>query len=749
MAGGRLPFGIDSVQQQVVQGRWQMPKEGDTLPNARGGTARWRHVTAGKDGSFNDLPSGYLAASVNVSDDCTKVLQATGDTLVYVNGAPRAGDPYSYGYLKAPIHLRKGENTFLFAVGRGGLNAQILPVRAPIQIETGDLTSPDVLIAGPKELWVGVVLLNTTKSSRHVQVVSRNSSDETATVPADIPAMSFRKIPTKLIVPDGDLGKEQRFLIECADGGITDHATISLPVKRISETHRETFLSGIDGSLQYFAVCPSQKPSNKDALVLTLHGAGVEAINQAWAYVNKDWCTIVAPTNRRPYGFDWEDIGRLDALEVLDHAKKEFSHDPESVHLTGHSMGGHGTWSIGTLYPDLFASVAPSAGWISFWSYAGGYRPTSPTPVEADFLRAMSPSDTLARVENTLEEKLYVLHGDQDDNVPVAQAREMKKVLTSIHADFVYHEQPGAGHWWGNQCVDWPGIFDQIRATRLTPRTEIDFTTPNPAVSSHDEWVTVLEQEHPMAISHVKIGGKEGQSENIHALRLDRAIDDLTLDGQHLGRIQKGSELIRVDGRWKFARVNAGDKSPRLSGPFKNVYQNDFVFVVGTHGNAEENRWAMDKARYDAETFEYRGNGSIDIVSDSRYNPEWQRNVVLYGNAETNSAWKPLLGRSPIQVTRDRIAIGTRAFSGSNLAALFVFPHRARGAWFLVGAVSGSGIEGMRTTDRLAIFTSGVAYPDWTVLSSDVLSKGSKGVRGCGFFDNSWRLSDADSAWNP
>jgi len=676
------------------------------------------------------------------------LLDAAGDSLVYVNGALRAGDPYSYGYLKLPVFLHHGQNTLLFVVGRGQLKAKLEPVHAPIQIETGDLTLPDILVDGPKELWAGVVLLNTTSASRKVHVITRNSAGDSASVTAEVPAMSIRKAPVRLVVPEGDLGKVQKFDVECTEMKVTDRATISLEVKKPTDTYRDTFFSNIDGSLQYFGVNPSQKPSNKDALVLSLHGASVEAIGQASAYGHKDWCTLVAATNRRPYGFDWEDIGRLDALEVLDVAKKRFPHDPASIHLTGHSMGGHGTWSVGTLYPDLFASIAPSAAWISFWSYAGGYKPAEPSPVESLFVRSMAPSDTLARVRNTLEEKVYILHGDKDDNVPVEEAREMKKVLTGIHADFGYHEEPGAGHWWGSPCVDWPGIFDQIRTSRLTPRTSVDFTTPNPAVSSHDQWVTILQQTQAMAPSNVKISGSEGTTENVQSVRLDRAFESLTLDNQKLGKVRKGEVLARVGETWQASKLKDGAKSPQLSGPFKNVFQNRFLFVVGTHGTPEENAWAAEKARYDAETFEYRGNGAVDIVTDSRYNLGWQRNVVLYGNSDTNSAWKPLLSGCPIQVSRDRIVAGQKTLTATDLAALFVYPHKVRGSWILVGAVSGTGMAGLRTVDRLGIFSSGVAYPDWTIVGADSLRKGSKGVRGCGFFDNGWNLAGPDQAWN-
>jgi hypothetical protein len=51
-----------------------------------------------------------------------------------------------------------------------------------------------------------------------------------------------------------------------------------------------------------------------DALVLSLHGAGVQGIGQAQAYSPKDWAYLIAPTNRRPFGFDWEEWGRRNGL---------------------------------------------------------------------------------------------------------------------------------------------------------------------------------------------------------------------------------------------------------------------------------------------------------------------------------------------------------------------------------------------------------------------------------------------------
>jgi predicted peptidase len=38
--------------------------------------------------------------------------------------------------------------------------------------------------------------------------------------------------------------------------------------------------------------------------------------------------------------------------------------DPARVYLTGVSMGGSGTWSTAAAYPDRFAAIAPTFGWL-------------------------------------------------------------------------------------------------------------------------------------------------------------------------------------------------------------------------------------------------------------------------------------------------------------------------------------------------------------------------------------------------
>ena len=71
--------------------------------------------------------------------------------------------------------------------------------------------------------------------------------------------------------------------------------------KKATEVRRRTFLSDIDGSVQSYALvppAPSDLDRSKIGLVLSLHGAGVECMDQARAYAPKPDFWIVCPTNR-------------------------------------------------------------------------------------------------------------------------------------------------------------------------------------------------------------------------------------------------------------------------------------------------------------------------------------------------------------------------------------------------------------------------------------------------------------------
>jgi dienelactone hydrolase len=753
--GRRQAFDKDSVQAELVKNPLWMPSTIDG----------WTPVTATDEaGTITDraLRGGaYFAASVDIPAEATMLLTAQGHGMVYVNGEPRTGDPYSFGSLVLPVRLRKGRNTFIFSVGRGRVTARLLPLGKEISLHPLDTTLPDVIIGEKEPLWGAVILINATgKTQKNLKMVaSVEGGREIATKIPPLLPYSIRKVGFQFAPPTTLPAGKDAVSLKLQLG--EDTLTLGVRVRKASDSQRRTFVSNIDNSVQYYGAWPAQKPSPNNAMVLTLHGASVEAQGQVQAYSAKDWATLIAPTNRRPYGFDWEDWGRLDALEVLEQGQKRFPHNPERVLLTGHSMGGHGTWSLGSLLPGKFAAIGPSAGWISFNSYGGATSPPpSENPAVTALRRAAAQSDTLLFKDNLRQTGIYVLHGDADDNVPVTEARTMRAELAFMkHPITLAHEEPGAGHWWDNDestagaaCVDWAPMFRLFQRSTLEyqPR-EVSLVTVNPAVSSQNYWLTIVQQEKSLEYSSANLTWDtlkntiSGTTKNVQRLTINLpTIRTVILDNQTLTLPANAHPvtLERKQGGWQLAtKIKKNAKNPARSGPFKQAFQNRFVLAYGTNGTPEENAWGLAKARYDAETFLYRGNGAPEVVSDREYDARamHERNVILYGNAENNRLWNVLLKDSPIQVRRSAVNIGKRAFKGDDLACLFLYPKpNTNNA--LVGVVAGTGMQGLRYTNRLPYFTSGVAYPDWAVARTSVLSEGLSGVLDAGFFNNDWEI---------
>ena len=113
---------------------------------------------------------------------------------------------------------------------------------------------------------------------------------------------------------------------------------------------------------------------------------------------------------------------------------------------------------------------------------------------------------------------------------------------------------------------------------------------------------------------------------------------------------------------------------------------------------------------------------------------------------QTNAAWFALLKNSPIQLRRGSLTVDSVTRTGDDLACLFVYPRPGSRA-ALVGVVGGTGLIGLRATNRLGYFSAGVAYPDWCVFTPNVFQTGLGGAVGAGIFGNDWQVKTGQSVW--
>lgn len=741
-----------------------------------GGQLRWRNNNSGRPPAGPGVQTaglrgglgpggGYIYLTYVAKKAGLAILNAKGNSGVFINGIQHAGDPYSMGFLHIPVFLKKGLNEFYL---RGtSVSAKLEFPPKEVLLKTDDPTLPFIVIGKQNGIQQGaiVVINGSKKPLAGLHVIATLEGKELNSDIPEVPALGSRKVAFSFDGTNVNLsGKYSCQLQLYAGRKLLDTGKVEITAVNENESFNSSFVSDIDGSLQYYSVTPSSSPDSNQALFFSVHGAGVEGINQARAYKAKDWGNLVAPTNRRPRGFNWEDWGRLDALEVLAIATKRFRPDPAAIYLTGHSMGGHGTWFLGATYPDKWAAIAPCAGYPTLKGYgsADGLVPdSSADPLEQILLRAGNQSDVIRLADNYKAHGVYIFHGDDDRTVSVGYARQMRALLGKFHTDLSYYEYPGGSHWFGDHSVDWKPLFAFFKWHQRLPDSSIhniDFSTANPGISDSYRWASIQQQEKPLAYSRIWLAEKadsiKGKTENVKALRLNLnalAIGrklQIVLDSGNAVPVTRSPDnnsvlLKKENGQWEMAEsLLASEKNPLRSGTFKDAFRNRMVFVYGTTGNAAENAWSQEKARFDAESWYYRGNGAVDIISDKQYDTlrYKDRGVVLYGNSQTNAAYKILLSDCPIQVSRGVVIAGNDEWEGDDLGAYIVWPIR-HSKVASVAVVAGTGIKGMAAVSANQYFAGASGFPDYMIFGLTMLQKGPKGLKTAGFFTNDWKLA--------
>jgi dienelactone hydrolase len=647
------------------------------------------------------------------------------------------------------------------------MRASLHRAGSSLVLDARDATLPDLVVGESANMLGALPLINATGESVddiEIEVVGPDGSRVLVPVPSIAP-LGIRKVGFPIdVAPVPQKGRISLELIAWRGDLEVDRIEVELEVKDPEENRRVTFVSEIDDSVQYFGFLPASGGPEPKALVLSLHGAAVEAINQSGSYAPLDWAHIVAPTNRRPFGFDWENWGRLDALEVLELATSNLQIDADRIYLTGHSMGGHGTWHLSTLHPDRFAAAGPSAGWITYWSYRRDAPADEASPLKDMLSRATSTSQTLEKAQNLASLGVYVLHGSDDDNVPPGQSHLMLERLEEFHQDFVYHEQPGVGHWWdlsdvpGADCVTWAPMFDffaRHRRPSIEEVRHVDFLTPNPAVSAWNHWAGIQRQRRVFEMSSVDLrldpwrARVTGTTTNVALLGLQLAhlgADSvyLEIDGESVGAAspEGGPIWLEYEEGWRQIRnPDESKKGAHRNGGFRDAFTNRPQLVVGTRGSAEETARNWAKARFDAEYLWYQGNSSLDLIADTDFDPaaEPERNVVIYGNADNHEDWSALVDEA-VDVRDGRVRIGDREFEGAGLLAIRPRPGSRAAS---VGIIAGSDAAAMRLTERRPILSGGFAYPDVTVLREHDGTV----VIGAGFFGNDWSVESGEFVW--
>ncbi|NOZ23467.1 MAG: prolyl oligopeptidase family serine peptidase [Planctomycetes bacterium] len=489
--------------------------------------------------------------------------------------------------------------------------------------------------------------------------------------------------------------------------------------------------SEIDGTIQpYWVAVPKEYKGDKPfPLLVRLHGHGGWGKFLGKLYGASKDCITVSPHGRG--SMDYFFVAEQAVLASIREVQQDYNIDPNRVYITGGSMGGTGSWALGTRFPDMFAAIAPNSGnanhkvWIKEWGWNWGwgrgedpYKPKNadagvPFPIEqiGQFAEAVfsdkesdpftslgiyisAEIDPISYAENLINVPAFAGHGAKDEVVPVGHARSMTGKLKALGYDCTYMEDPKSGH-------SVPGSIrkkqrEWLFKQRRKPRPETVRYRTNQLRYPGAYWLSI--NQFIQRAQFGEIEGKAGKTgeidiktSNVANFTIDLSQCPVPREIQvtinnvlaHKGNQPKSKLLTfqqRETDNWivSYERpVNSG-KRPTVEGPIEDLFMSPFMIVYGTTANmAMERKIIKEQAEFFANDWKRLYHSECRMKADTEVTPEDIRNynLILYGRPSANLITGRIAGKLPIKFTSNKIIFDNDVFQGEDLGTKFCYPN--------------------------------------------------------------------------
>ena len=176
--------------------------------------------------------------------------------------------------------------------------------------------------------------------------------------------------------------------------------------------------SPVDDSGQPFkmSIPTDYNPARPSGLNVYMHGSGGNHLEHATAMVAHEGAFELSVLGRaRDGGF--RALSEADVLQAVAYVEAHWAIDPSRVSIRGGSMGGGGTYRLGSRYPHLWSSARSSCG------FASG-----------------------VPMGNLVTLPIYAIHSDDDPVVSVLHERGPLRELRGLGGQVIFDETNGYGH---------------------------------------------------------------------------------------------------------------------------------------------------------------------------------------------------------------------------------------------------------------------------------------------------------------
>ena len=527
--------------------------------------------------------------------------------------------------------------------------------------------------------------------------------------------------------------------------------------------YRLAYRDEVDGSPQYCrAYLPGgYDPAKKWPLVIKLHGynpANPEyvrwwAADSRHSFADSEYAGHQGIIYVEPHGrgnTQYLGLGDQDVVRVIQLAKEKFKVDENRVYLMGDSMGGWGTWNVGTRHPELFAALAPIFGGVDYHSQLTEEALGKLTPLERYFQDKQSSWST---ADSLLNMPILVLHGDVDQAVNVEYSRYGVRMLERWGYDIRYVEFPGYGH---EDLNYWTNIFNWFLQHRREAHPSRVRIRSAELKNASAYWAKIEQAASPREFMVV-----DAEIVDTNTIRLDsQNVLSVTLspgssqidpakpvkviwNGENHKVTSQSGQLKLLAHSYSKGKL---EKNAKTNGPLSDIYNTPFAIVIGT-ASKDQAMKEMCQRKADAVIRQWK---------------DWQRqpprafkdtelsdadaalySLILIGGAEANLVSRKLAGQLPFEISPEKIKIGDRTFEATDARLQAIYPNPLNPQRYVL-LVAGTSADGLFfwVPDQLRNLDVDFTIEDGRVSGSKMQTSRFDLLIAAGWFDYHWQLQD-------
>ena len=557
-------------------------------------------------------------------------------------------------------------------------------------------------------------------------------------------------------------------------------------LKGWEEPHKVTFLH--PGGMVSYAIlrppsanisCGREKNLTLPVLI-ALHGAGLEADSDIVKHALDnlpDLCAwVLFPTGVVPWsGDDWHNWGLADVeagIAAIPAWIEQVEWNGPGVDInkwlvSGHSNGGQGAWYTLTHRPDKVIAAAVLSAYSSIQNYVPyTFWHTADPGREAMVQSALLPYRHELLLENAKGIPVLQQHGDDDDNVPVYNARLMNQRAFQAEVESSYFEVPGKPHYWDGVLVTPPlkEFFEKQLALNIESENDgglhledFHLVIADPGDMGSRHGVKVLEALVPGRLAVIELhydlvtGECLFHTRNIRIWQTDTrfsACDRVLINGQKVDVTvysETGHVFRSGPSGWQAIHY-ISDKVPdrrsiRQQGAMDALLRSRGAFQIAKHSNGSEDI-VLQISRNLCQYF----TADTEITEDYKSALNATGNIISVAIGEDlpqdeDSDHPFNVSGSGVSIRQHRgkdACIMYDTHTGNEVFATYLRPLPDDRLELVVW---GEDEAALAMAARFVPILTGTGQPDFIVGNREVRRKGVEGTLALGFFDGEWEVS--------